>query len=333
VRGSLAGIAGVIRNNWPLKLLAVGLAALAVYAISGATSSELTLDDVPVTVSVDEGIAILDQQPKTLRVTFRGSSEDLLRLDRRQTQVVVRPRVSSPDGAEAVRLGPENVRHGAVGVRVFAMEPSRVDLVFDREVRRALPVAKPEITGAPLIGRAEIDYAPQTVFVRGPKRTLDAERFVKTEPVDVEGRAAGFSTRVKVLPPSDLGVSQVDPPEILVRVSLVTETLSREWTNVLVLAVTRDGGGPRAVFDPPAVTVSLHGSAEALGGIAPGGVKAFVDCTDADTARPQERAVVVHVPAGLDVTATVAPARVRVSFVAPPPEERKEQDGERQQGG
>jgi YbbR domain-containing protein len=291
------------------------------------------LEEVPITVTVEKGIAVLDQRPKTVSVSFRGSSEDLLRLDRRQVQVAVRPRASSEGGTETVELDSANVRHGAMGVRVMEVKPPRVSLVFDREIRKSLPVAKPEITGTPLIGKVEIDYAPRSVTVRGPKRTLETERFVTTAPVDVEGRAAEFWTRVPVLPPSTLGVLEAEPKDVLVRVNFVKETVNREWTNVVLMAVSR-GGTPEAVFEPAAVNVSLHGSAEALDGIAQGAVKAFVDCEELDPARTHERPVIVHVPAGLNVTATVAPARVKVTFVAPaPPAGESEPHGEREQSG
>ena len=311
----LEWIRTVIRHNWELKLLAIALAVMAVYGIIGATGSEVTLREVPLQVVVDDGIAILDQHPKTVRITFRGTSSDLLRLDQRQIETTVRAKASDPAGSETLLLKPGNVRHRAMGVRVVSIEPQTVRLVFDREVKMTLPVAKPEISGTPLLGKVEIDYEPREVTIRGPKRALEDERFVKTEPVNVEGAAASFSTRVPVLLPREIGVVRVDPPDVLVTVNIVTETVSREWTNVVILAAFPEGSVARPAFEPGAVSVSLHGRSEVLDSIPDGAIRAFVDCTDLDPSTSHEAPVVVHVPAGLDVTATVVPERVRAFFV------------------
>jgi len=304
-----------IRHNWELKLLATALAVMAVYGISGATSSEVTLREVPLTVAVDDGIAILDQHPKAVRITFRGSSADLLRLDQRQIMAMVRAKASDPAGSETLLLKPGNVRHRALGVRVVKIEPQTVRLVFDREVKMTLPVAKPEISGTPLVGKVEVDYDPREVTVRGPKRTLQNVKFVTTEPIDVEGAAASFSRRVPVHPPSEIGVARVDPPDVLVTVNIVTETVGREWTNVVVLAALPEVATAQPVFEPRTVSVSLHGRGEVLNSISEGAIRAFVDCSELDSSTSHEVPVVVHVPAGLDVTATVEPEFVRVFFV------------------
>jgi len=304
-------------HNWGLKLLAVVLAALCFYAIRGTRSAEITHDEIPVLVEVDSGIAILDQEPRTVSVTYRGSKEDLLRLDRKQMQVVVRPKASSPDGAEKVLLLPRNVQHGVSGVTVVDIEPEGVALVFDREIEKTVPVAKPEISGKPLMGNAEIEYEPRSVVVRGPKRALDLHKFLKTEPVDIEGRAASFSRKVRVLPPGDGAVSEIEPPEVTVEVNIATETVSREWTNVAVFALIKQTPGMLITFEPGAANVSLHGSKEALDAIPPGSMKVFVDCVKVKPSGTRQLPLHVHLPSGIEVSATVEPETVKVSFRKP----------------
>ncbi|MBM4142887.1 MAG: hypothetical protein FJ225_04735 [Lentisphaerae bacterium] len=319
----------LLLNNWPLKLLALVLAVATVYAVSGATNAEVVLPEVPIAVGVDAGIAILDQEPKTARVTFRGSSGDLLHLDQKQIRVALRASATDPRGSEVIEVTPEKVRYRASGVRVARVEPAAVRLVFDREVAKQVAVTRPEIKGVPLLGRAEIDYEPRTVAIRGPKRAIETVTFVTAEPVSVEGRAASFSTRARVLLPSEGGVAQVEPPEIAVKVSIVTETVTREWTNVNVLAVVDGALAARPVFAPPTVKVSLHGRKEVVSGIPAAAIRAFVDCTGLDVETSRELAVLVHVPAGLEAAATVDPSRVQVTFVkAEPAAVREEAGGE-----
>ncbi len=314
---SLSWIKNAFVHNWQLKLLAMFVAFLSYYAIRGLTRYEKE-HDIAVEVEVaEEGIAILDQDPMTVRVLFRGSHDDLLRLDQRQLKVIVNAKTDSPDGAEFVEIRPRNVE-GASGVSVVKIDPSTVHLTFDREIEKIVPVAKPTTSGTPLIGDAELDFDPDSVTIRGPRRALSDVKIVKTEPIDVEGRGASFSTRAKVFLPGDTGVTQIEPPEIKVRVNIVTELISRGWTNVSVLAVVERGLICDVSFEPAVVDVFLHGRAEVLDSIPEKAVKVFVDCIELRESGTRILPVNVHLPAGLDVNATVEPKTVRVMFQLEP---------------
>jgi YbbR domain-containing protein len=329
VASSLSWIKKIFVHNWKLKLLATFVAILSYYAIRGFTRYEKE-HDIAVEVKVaEEGIAILDQDPMAVRVRFRGSHEYLLRLDQRQLKVVVNAKTDSPDGAEYVEIRPRNVE-GASGVSVVKIDPPIVHLTFDREIEMTVPVARPTTSGTPLIGDVEVDFEPDSVSIRGPRRALSDVKIVKTEPIDVEGRGASFSTRAKVFLPGDTGVTQIEPPEIKVRVNIVTELISRGWTNISVLAVVERGLTCDVSFDPALVDVFLHGRAEVLDSIPENAVKVFVDCIELHESGTRILPVNVHLPAGLDVNATVEPKTVRVIFrrVVPAGEEPASADPE-----
>lgn len=300
-------------RNWRLKLLAVAAATLTFYAIRGVTRYEVDYY-VPVVVQVAEaGIAVLDQDPMSVRVRFRGSQEDLLRLGQSEIKAVVRASASSADGSERVPLRPRDIE-GAQGVGVVKLDASEVQLTFDREVEKKVQVAKPEMSGTPLLGKAEVDFEPSSVVLRGPRRIIKDVKIVKTEPIDVEGRGTSFTRRAKVVPPGDSGVLAIEPSEIKVRVNIVTETVSRPWTNLTVFAVLAHAADVEVAFDPSHVDVFLHGREEVLNGIPPSAVMAFVDCVGLDAPGNHRVLVSVHVPAGLDVNATVEPKSVIVTL-------------------
>jgi len=331
VRNSLKRILAAIVHEWQMKLLALSLAVLTFYAIKGETGALVTHEDVPVRVNVEEGIAILDQVPRTVAVTFRGAMKDLLRIDPKQIEVVVRPKASNPAGAERVSIVPRDVRHRALGVRVQHVEPDTVSLVFDREVQKTVPVAKPEIIGKPLFGKVEIDYEPQAVVMRGPKRALESQTFVTVQPVDVEGRAASFVVKLPVLPPPDAGVSEIEPPSVQVTVNVGTEMVSREWTNVTVLAVIKRDPDMTVSFKPETVNVSLHGRKDVFTRIEPGSVRVFVDCSGQVQPGKQKMPVSVHLPVGVEATASVEPDTVMATFKTRPEPEKvlKPEPGEK----
>jgi len=317
VRDSIRRIGEFFLNNWGMKILALLLAALSFFGIRGKTGVEIPYD-IPLEVKFGEkGIAILELETRTARVTFQGSQEDLRRIEQRDLKAVIRPEAQSIAGAEQVQIKPGNIVGVPAGVRVGRIEPESVSLIFDREAEIEVAVAEPRTIGVPLIGRAQLEYEPRTVTLRGPKRRIEDQHILATEPVDVSGRMVSFSKQVRVLPPSDTWVPDIEPAEITVRVNIVTESITREWTNVMIMAVAPPGHRPAVSFDPPHVAVSLHGRSEILESLTGDAVTVFVDYHELDPSRSYELPVQVHLPAGIDVRAKVEPDTVTIVFQNP----------------
>ena len=302
-------------DNWHMKLLSLVLALLTFYAIRGATSFEFSFT-VPLEVEVESGVAILDQ-PKTVEVTFRGSQEDLRGLDGRQIRAVVKPKVKDTAGSMMVAIGPEQII-GHSGVRVIRVRPDTAAIAFDHEVEKMFRVLKPKMVGTPG-GKVEIDYTPQYVRITGPRRSLRDREVVETEPIDVGGCVQSFSKRVRVLSPSDTGVIRIEPAEITITANMVTESVSKELTNMPVRAVVEAGSTNSVRLRPGSVNVSLHGRVEVIDRVADDSIRVFVDCVGLDPLESYELPVNVHLPSGVDVTATVEPQMVKVNFETPRP--------------
>jgi len=308
----------VLAHNWELKLLALLLAVLTYYAIRGATGHERDYV-VAAVVEVEPGIAVLAQDPDSVKVWVRGSQDDLEKLDVERLRVLVRPKSGEPDGLP--RTVPVSKRdiEGASRVAVVKLEPRELTVTFDREVEMIFDVAQPAAIGRPLIGKVEIDYEPKTVTVRGPKRLLDELKAqdraeVSPEPVDVEARAGSFSKRVKVLPPVGPWVSSMEPDEITVEVNIIKASLSREWKDMKVLAIHDAAFASEVFFDPPAVAVKVDGRAEIVENLTEGDIRLFVDCTGLDSAARYELPVQVHLSVHHDIEASVDPKSVNVTF-------------------
>jgi len=315
VPGKLTLLVRMLINNWWLKLLALSLAAVSFYAIRETTGYEVDYS-IPVEVSVEPGIAVLNQEPATVRVRFRGSRDDLLRLDERHIKAVVAPKAGEPDGSEkAVTLSARDVE-GAAGVNIVKIEPSVVLLTFDREVETTVSVAKPRTIGTPLIGTVSVEHEPVTAKIRGPKRRLAEMKQkgrdkVQTEPVDVDGRVESFTKKVRILPPSEAWVSRIEPSEVTVKVNIITEIETRTWKQIPVRAIARPGDAREIYFEPPAVDVTLEGRVEVLDGIGDDTISVLVDCSELETAATYELPVLVHLPCQTEVHPTVTPETVK----------------------
>ena len=313
----LISLVRFVTNNWWMKLLALGLAAVTFYAIRGATGYEVDYS-IPLEVTVETGVAVLNQDPTSVKVRFRGSRDDLLRLDQRHLKAVVAPKVGEPDGSEkAVTIGPRDIA-GAPGVSIVKIEPSTVSLTFDLEVETTVSVVKPRTIGSPLIGTVAVEYEPQTVKIRGPKRRLaemkqEGKDKVYTEPVDVDGRVESFSKKVRILSPSDAWVSRIEPAEVNVKINIITEIEKKTWEKVPVRAIARPGETRKIHFDPPTVDVSLEGRVEVLAAIGEAAISVLVDCSELKEAATYELPVMVHLPCHMEVSPTVKPDTVKVA--------------------
>ena len=299
-------------NNWGLKLLAIILAIVSFQAVRGVTSDTVRYD-IPLTVEVGPGIAVDSQDPQSVKVMFRGSEEDLRRLEREKLAITITPKEINYEGIEEiVPILPKNVQ-SVPGVRVIKMDPAFATLQFDREIETPMRIAPPRIIGTPAVGKAEITYEPEAVVIRGPKRRMEDRKFVEvyTEPVDVSGRVRSFTKWIRVIPPREW-VSQVDPSEISVKVKLVTESVSKVLTNVTIAAFTTTGDNKDIFFEPSGVNVSLHGRTEVLDGITANSVKVFVDCMDLAAPATYELPVNVHLPPGINARSDVKPKTIKV---------------------
>jgi len=273
----LSRIKKTVANNWRLKTIASILAVVAYYAIRGATSYEVVYE-TPVVVNVDDpGVALLDKDPKSVQITFRGAPEDLRRIDQKQLRVLMRPKPTGPAGYERITLSPRDVE-GASGARVERIAPTTVTLFFDRQEEKDVSVQKPVAVGTPLVGHVEIDYTPKTVKITGPRQRLREQDTLTTEPVDVDGRIASFTRKVKVLPPSNTWLAKIKPSEIRVDVRIVTESMEKTLERVPVLVLSDPLAEARRVKpDPADVKLTLSGRADVVEKAAAGTLAAYVD--------------------------------------------------------
>jgi hypothetical protein len=314
---SLAAFKGVLTANWMLKLVALLLALLSVLGVRRMTNHEEDFT-VPIVVKVEAGAAILNQDARMASITCRGADDDLRRVDERQIKAIVRPALGGYAGSERVPIGPKNVEGWLRGVKVVRVRPDVVTVTLDREITSEVAVARPELIGTPVVGRAEVDYEPKTVVLRGPRGRIVDKKIVRVEPINVAGAVESFTAEVKVLTEGDEGLYKIEPATLTARIAIVTESVSREWTNVAVRALVDLGSRQSIEIAPPTVSVTLHGSAETVKNLPDRALRVFVDCENLTTGRVNRLPVVVSLPPGMEVSAVTDPQTVKVTV-----EERK----------
>lgn len=300
-----------------LKALALTLAAIAVYAIRSITNQTESFE-VPIIVKVDKGIAVLKQDAKIAYITCRGSYDDLSRLDVKELKVVVEPKNTGIMDGERIPIGPGNVKGWTRGVRITSVSPNVVFVNFDHEIEKVVGVAAPETVGKPMLGRPEVTYEPKMVTIRGPESKLREMKILRTEPVDVEGAAGAFNMRVKILTEGQNEVWHIAPSEVTVHINIVTDTISRNWENIKVLALVDNECGSHLKISPQFVNISLHGSPQAVNLITEKDISIFVNCVGITNSDVQKVAADVHLPPGVNLSAAVDPPIISVSLTEQP---------------
>lgn len=303
----------VLLNNIRLKLLALVLAIFSWYAIRATINYEIIIPDIPVEFKIGDGWAVLRQSAGSVRVTFRGSQENIRLIDPKQIKAQIDLRTNSLAGSYDVRLRLENIK-GAHSVRPVRIEPEIIQISTDRESEKPVPV-KSRTTGKPFAGEVEKTVCePAVVLLRGPAQQLTQTEWVYTEPVDVEGRLESFTKRCRVLPPSNTWTPVIEPPEIKVNVQIAVKNDVLELNNIPVEVVVHPSAAFKAETIPDQVNVVLTGKAENLDELKKSPPKVFVDCVDLDPSLTYDLPVLVFLPAGKDVTASANPAFVHVIF-------------------
>ena len=115
-----------------------------------------------------------------------------------------------------------------------------------------------------------------------------------------------------MIQPGNTWVSRIEPPEVTVRVNIVTKLVDRVWTNVPVLAILEPGSVPNLKIQPEAVTVNVRGRAEVMDGLSNNQVRVFVDCASLVAGETNSRPTIAYLPPGVDVTAKVIPDHVDI---------------------
>jgi len=305
-------------NNIGLKLMALFLGIASWFAIREAISFEIAIPEIPLEINTPAGWAILRQSETTVRVTFRGSQEDIRLMDSRQIRAIITPHTNLFPQCLDMELSPRDIK-GIRGVRVVRVAPNRVQVSLDRESEKKVPV-KSRTTGKPFAGEVEaLVCDPAIVTLKGPAQQLNQTEWVFTEPVDVDGRIASFSRRCRVLPPDDTWTPKIEPAEVQVKIAITEKTETASFKTVPVWAVIKPGNPHIVQVQPERVKVELIGPAKQLEEIKNTSPHVFVDCVDLNTSLSYDLPVQVYLPPGKHLASTVDPPFVHVVFSSSKP--------------
>ncbi len=308
IRNSISLLGDFFKHNKTAKLVSLFLAAISWYAIRAAISFEAEVKDIPVTIQVDEGWAILDRSARNVDILFRGSKEDIRYLNRDEIKVTLDVRGKTINGVLTAKVEPKNVITPG-GARVVYIRPAEITLRMDQEGDKQVPI-KVEFQGTTPDGYEleKVVCTPATVQVSGPRQRLREIELLRTAPIDLEGRIRSFrKLKLPVLQPSDAWAARLDPAFVMAEISIVERSASIELEGLPVTALVRQGFRPKIDLAGARVKVTLKSRSELLKGLEKEAVRVYVDCTEIESAASYELPVRVVAPPGINVVGIVPP--------------------------
>ena len=322
-------------NNGYWKLLALVIAVLVYFGIR-SDISHMRVVTVPVEVTTDSdsgNVAVWSVDPRSVRVSIRGSYIQISEIADASLKCVVRARQKSTSIMDTVQIKvkPKNIQ-GVRDARVVKIEPSAIDVKFDIPSTRQFAVAPPVVVGTAR-GTVKLSYDVTNAVVTGSRRLLRAldleDTQIQTEPVDVDGRLESFTKRLRLVPPGDASSMTVDPAEMVVNVYIISQRLTKKIEKVPVIVNQPKGVPNRWETSPDVVDVEVTGRSEVIKGIEFADIMASVNGNlPVIPGLTNEVAVLTHLRQGLDVDTTRAvPEKIKLIPVlmpepksSPPPE-------------
>lgn len=186
--------------NWPVKVLSLA-AALLLFFFYRLNRLEDRYISVPLGVSVNDDFALASQSPRSVRVTLRGESNSLFTIQEDDVRASLDLSVYHAEGQYRAAVQVER-RGSALGVDPLEIrtDPAEVAVSIEKRVTRIVPVT-PSFKGFldPGYELLSFDILPSEVVVSGPTSVVARVNDIQTDFIELTGRSADFSAKVRVL--------------------------------------------------------------------------------------------------------------------------------------
>lgn len=221
----------LVLNNGYWKLLALVIAILLYFTIRTEISHN-KLFTVPVEIENESSAketAIWSVQPPSVQVRVRGSYTAVNEIDATKLKCVIRARRKNDStlNTVSIKVRPGNIQ-GTRSARIAKIEPAVITVEFDDPKSIELAIAPPELKGTAR-GTVSLSYSVTNAIVTGSLRLLKdldvANTRIQCEPIDVEGRLESFTARLRLVPPGDAANVKVEPPDIAVKVTIISQNI------------------------------------------------------------------------------------------------------------
>ena len=298
-------------RNFPLKVMAVVMAALTWLTVHFSTNEQDRIGDIPVEVLLPDGWAVLDRSVEAVEATFRGSREDIALLGTRALSVEVDLKKVSMAGEQRVELSAKNIVYPG-NARVTSIEPVTIVVTVDEQVSKKVAIT-PSFVGKPE-GALKVEGStvlPAEAVITGSRTLLEEIDQVLIEPIELTGRIQPFEVRVEVAPPGPDWVGRIEPDRVLVQVNLVERTAEKRFEDVPIHILYPNSRKPLMVVEPKVATVAIRGVEEVISALKADDIRLYADATGVEPGNKYEMSLKTQLPDGVELV-DIIPAAINL---------------------
>ncbi len=189
----------MVERNWPAKILSL-FAAVLLFLFYRASSLEERFITVPLDLIINEGYAVASNVPSTVKVTLRGSEENVFMILEDDIEIYADFSAHNSEGqfrevlkfrktGSAEKVEPLEVR----------IEPDEITVELERKISRFVKI-QPQLSGYPEKGWELDQYllSDENIIIEGPRSHIEQLDFVPTEDISLEGKNQDFYIRAKL---------------------------------------------------------------------------------------------------------------------------------------
>jgi len=261
-------------RNFGLKAVAVGIATLLWVAVGGEKIVERSLRAPLELQNRPADLELVGDTPSVVDVRVRGTSTALGRLTPGDVTAVLDVATAKLD-RNLFHLAPDHVS-APFGVEVSYVGPATVPLVFERLVRKQVPVvATVEGDPAPGYEKRRVTVEPAEVEVEGPESAIRDLQQATTEPITLKASAAQVRETVAIgILDNSVRLRRQQNAVVTIDIQPVRTERTIGAVPVRMLNLR---SGQRAQSAPPNVAVTVRGDDETLRTLRVGSIEAAVE--------------------------------------------------------
>lgn len=267
-------------------VLSILLGALIWVYVDSRQSVEVTFES-RLELRVPEGWEVEGNVPAGVTVRVRGSRQVMASLKQDEVSLVKTiPRPETPGDSRqrlSLALDSEDLRGLPPEVNVTIVEPLRLDAWIVRLITRKLTV-EVQTSGTPAEGYmvALTQAEPWYVEVKAPEGFLVEGDAIKTERISIEGRSAGFSNWVNLVPFTREGRALHVDKQVYATVEIIEAPVTNmlEEKTPVRLLVSPDEQDIVVELNPAAVQVTVEGFIDNVTKLKASDIQVYVDSRD-----------------------------------------------------
>lgn len=240
-----------MRGNWQYMMLAMVLALLSWYLVSGRERVEVWVEVYVVSANTPKGLVVMDGLPSRLEARIRGP-QGLLRNINPADLVYVLNLSEIRAGENVITLNPAAIPLSGA-ITPLEIKPARLTLIADAVAEKTVdvrPVTRGELRDG--FELKEVRLVPSAVRVRGPLSVVEGLADVSTKPLDLDAQVV--ETLERRLPLNLPEGVESDPAQVTAR-AVVGPVTTQIWVRLPVEPLP---GIPGARIEPTHVRLHLE---------------------------------------------------------------------------